>query len=89
MLEGELTDEKFSALLVTADLKDSDCPWPVPVRCLNTSAFWGILPIGLGDQLLLFRCGCRSPLTRVSIMTNCVCFVGSLPLWPTDPLAFS
>ena len=36
-LERQLTDQKFGRLLVTADLAQGDCSWPVAVRFLHTT----------------------------------------------------
>ena len=36
-LEGQLADEEFGALLVTADLTESDSAWPVTVGLLDAS----------------------------------------------------
>ena len=51
-LEGQLADQQLGALLVTTDLTESDCSWPVTVRFLDTSGSWGTLASGLGGQLL-------------------------------------
>ncbi len=51
-LEGQLADEKLSALLVTTDLTKSHSSRPVPVGLLHTSGGWGTLASGLGGQLL-------------------------------------
>ena len=51
-LEGQFADQKLSGLLVTTDLTESDCSWPVSVRLLDTSCGWGTLASGLGCQLL-------------------------------------
>ena len=71
-----------------ADLKEIDSSWPVHVRFFNTSSYWGILPISLHDQLLFLSWGVGCHPTRVSIMTSCFCFVGTLPFWSTGPLAY-
>ena len=50
-LEGELADEKLGGLLVSPDLTEGDCSWPVSVGLLDTSGGWGALASGLGGQL--------------------------------------
>ena len=40
-LEGQLTDEELSALLVPTDLSQCNGTRPVPVGLLNTSSGWG------------------------------------------------
>ena len=50
-LEGQLADEKLCALLVSADLTESDCTWPVPMGLLHSSGGWGTLASSLGGQL--------------------------------------
>ena len=51
-LEGQLTDEKLGALLVTADLTESHCSGPVAMRLLHSAGGRGALASGLGGQLL-------------------------------------
>ena len=51
-LEGELADQKLSALLVTADLSQGHGSGPVAVRFLHTPGGGGRFPRGLGGQLL-------------------------------------
>ena len=51
-LEGQLADEKFGALLVTADLAKSDCARPVTMGFLHSTSSRCTLASGLGRQLL-------------------------------------
>ena len=51
-LEGQLTDEKLSGLLVAPDLPQSHSSGPVSVRLLDSSGSRGRLPGSLGGQLL-------------------------------------
>jgi len=51
-LEGELSDEKLSGLLVTTDLTESDGSWLISVGLLDTSGGWCGLASGLGGELL-------------------------------------
>lgn len=51
-LEGQFPDEEFSALLVTTDLTESDCTWPVTMGFLHTSGGGGALSCCLGGELL-------------------------------------
>ena len=51
-LEGELADEEFSALLVSADLTESHGTGPVPVGLLDASCGRGGLASCLGGELL-------------------------------------
>jgi hypothetical protein len=51
-LERQLSDEELSALLVTTDLSESDCSWPVSVRLLHSSGGRGTLTSSLRRQLL-------------------------------------
>ena len=51
-LEGELSDEELSALLVPPDLSESHSSRPVPVGLLHSSSGWGALTGSLGGQLL-------------------------------------
>ena len=51
-LEGQLADEELSALLVSADLTESDCSGSVPMRFLDTASGRCRLPRSLGGQLL-------------------------------------
>ena len=51
-LEGKLADEELSALLVTADLTESNGTGPVPVGLLDTSCGRGGLASCLGGELL-------------------------------------
>ena len=50
-LEGQLADEKLSALLVTTDLTKSHGARPVAMGLLHTPGGRGRLPRGLGGQL--------------------------------------
>ena len=50
-LEGQFPQEQLGGLLVTTDLTESDCSWPVSVGLLDTSGGWGTLASGLGCQL--------------------------------------
>jgi len=47
-LEGELSDEKLSRLLVTTDFSESDCSRPVPEPFLDFACGRGAFPGGLG-----------------------------------------
>jgi hypothetical protein len=51
-LEGELADEKLSALLVATDLTESDGTGLVAVRLLDTTGRRGALAGSLGSELL-------------------------------------
>ena len=51
-LEGQLSDEQLGGLLVTTDLTQSNCSWPVAVRLLHTSGGWCALAGCLGGELL-------------------------------------
>jgi hypothetical protein len=51
-LEGELSDEELSRLLVTTDLTESDGTRLVSVGLLHTSGRWGRLAGSLGSKLL-------------------------------------
>jgi hypothetical protein len=51
-LEGELADEKLSALLVATDLTESDGTGLVAVRLLDTTGRRGALAGSLGGELL-------------------------------------
>ena len=51
-LEWQLADEELSALLVSSDLTESNCSWPVSVGFLNSSSGWGRFSGSLGGQLL-------------------------------------
>ena len=53
MLEWQLADEEFSALLVITDLKESHCSRPVPVGLLDSTGGRGTLTSGLGGQLFM------------------------------------
>ena len=50
-LEGQLSDEQLGGLLVTTDLTQSNCSWPVAVRLLHTSGGWCALAGCLGGEL--------------------------------------
>ena len=50
-LEWQLADEELSALLVSSDLTESNCSWPVSVGFLNSSSGWGRFSGRLGGQL--------------------------------------
>ena len=50
-LEWQLADEELSALLVSSDLTESNCSWPVSVGFLNSSSGWGRFSGSLGGQL--------------------------------------
>ena len=59
-LEGQLADEKLSGLLVSSDLTESNCSWPISVGLLDSSSGWSRLASSLGGQLLpggLASCG--------------------------------
>jgi hypothetical protein len=51
-LEGQLADEELSGLLVSPDLTESDCSWPVSVGLLDSSGSGGRFAGSLGGQLL-------------------------------------
>ena len=51
-LEGELSDEELSRLLVTTNLTESNGTGAVTVRLLNTTGGGGGLAGGLGSELL-------------------------------------
>ena len=51
-LEWQLSDQQLCALLVTTDLTESHCTWPVPVGLLHTTSGWCTLTSCLGGQLL-------------------------------------
>lgn len=50
-LEGELADEKLSALLVTPDFTQGDSAWPVAMWLLHAASSWCALPGRLGGEL--------------------------------------
>ena len=50
-LEGKLADEKLSGLLVSSDLTESNCSWPISVGFLDSSCGRSRLPGSLGGQL--------------------------------------
>jgi len=77
-LEGELADEKLSALLVTTDLTESHCSWPVTMGLLDSSGGWGALTGGLGSQLLTWGLA-TSGLTG-SLLCTCHVFLSVLNL---------
>jgi len=59
-LEWELSDQKFSALLVTSDLSQSDSTWSISVWLLDTTVRWVGLSGSLRSELLswgLSSCG--------------------------------
>jgi len=51
-LEGKLADEKFSTLLITADLSEGNCTGSVAMGFLHSSSGRGTLPGCFGGQLL-------------------------------------
>ena len=51
-LEGELADEQLGGLLVSPDLTESHCSWPVSVGLLDSAGGRGGLASSLGGQLL-------------------------------------
>jgi hypothetical protein len=51
-LEGQLADEELSGLLVSSDLTESNCSWPVSVGLLDSSGSGGRFAGSLGGQLL-------------------------------------
>ena len=51
-LEGQLADEELCGLLVSPDLTESNCSWPVSVGLLHSSGGRGALAGCLGGQLL-------------------------------------
>ena len=50
-LEGQFSDQKFCALLVSPDLTESDGSWPVSVWFLDSTSCRCALTSGLGGQL--------------------------------------
>ena len=50
-LEGQLADEQLGALLVAADLTESDRTRAVTMRLLDATGGWGALAGSLGRQL--------------------------------------
>ena len=50
-LEGQLSDQQFSRLLVSPDLSEGDCSWPVSMGLLDSSGSRGRFPGGFGGQL--------------------------------------
>ena len=50
-LEGQLADEKLSGLLVSPDLTESNCSWPISVGLLDSSCGRSRLAGSLGGQL--------------------------------------
>ena len=51
-LEGQLADEQLGGLLVSPDLTESHCSWPVSVGLLDSAGSRGGLASSLGGQLL-------------------------------------
>ena len=51
-LEGQLADEELSGFLVSPDLTESHCSWPVSVGFLDSTGGGGRLASCLGGQLL-------------------------------------
>jgi len=51
-LEGKLADEELGGLLVSPDLTESHCSWPVPVGLLDSSGGRSRFPGSLGGELL-------------------------------------
>ena len=51
-LEGELSDQELSALLITSDLSQGDSAWSVSVWLLDSSGRRGRLAGSLGSELL-------------------------------------
>ena len=51
-LEGKLADEELSGFLVSPDLPESHCSWPVSVGLLDSASGRGGLASSLGGQLL-------------------------------------
>ena len=51
-LEGQLADEKLSGLLVSPDLTESNCSWPISVGLLDSSSGWCRFASSFGGQLL-------------------------------------
>lgn len=54
-LEGQFSDEKFSALLITTNLSQCDGARPVSMRLLYASSCWSTLSGCLGSQLFSGR----------------------------------
>ncbi len=70
-LEGELSDEELSALLVPPDLSESHGSRPVPVGLLDSSSGWGALTGSLGGQL--FPGSLSSSGLTGSLLGSCHC----------------
>ena len=51
-LEGQLSDQQLSWLLVSSDLSQGNCSWSVSVRFLHTTSWRRTLSCCLGCQLL-------------------------------------
>src|SRR5665811_2350847 len=51
-LEGQFSDEKFSALLVSSDFSKGDCSWTITMGFLDTSGCRGTFSCSFGSQLL-------------------------------------
>jgi hypothetical protein len=51
-LEGQLSDQELSRLLVSTDLSESDGTWSVTMRLLDSTSGWGALARSFGRQLL-------------------------------------
>jgi len=51
-LEWELSDQKFSALLITSDLSQGNSTWSISVWLLDTTVRWVRLAGSLGSELL-------------------------------------
>lgn len=51
-LEGELSDQKLSRLLVTTNFTESNGTWAITVGLLHTSGSWRCLTCRLGGHLL-------------------------------------
>ena len=74
-LEWELADEKLGGLLVTTDLTESHCSWPVTMGLLDTTGGWCTLTCSLGGQLLsggLASSGLTGGLLGTSHCDTCV-----------------
>jgi hypothetical protein len=52
-LEGKLADQQLRGLLVPADLAESHCARPEPVRLLDTTSAWSTFALSLRSQLLI------------------------------------
>ena len=73
-LEGQFSDQQFSALLVTTDLSQCYGSWPVSVWLLHASCCWGTLTSSLGSKLLSWSLS-SSGFTSGLLCTSHVCIL--------------